>query len=672
MTQRSHTGAPRSSMRYASVPHIRRRRTVRAGSDASARSRRHMADRSSATSSSRSNWLVRTLRSYFNYRAAIPSWMLRLSQHSMFRCRTSSQRSREHGNADDDDNHHDESHNEKREKEDEDVDSEDEELEQLARETEIEMSGRVVKTHPSSVDEHSANDSEEDPPPVPIRSSPSSTAPWSRPPLPAILRRALRVPTFSLSEFVSDSLTVAHAVLLLLSMTIGSWDTDGEGIPDRWTSVAQIMEAIVVLVQAVFTFEMIGKFIAYTHTAPAATRKGNSSSSWFDRFKQRHAPFFSSSLRNFDLLCLVIIWTAQILIWTGVHRGRRVGGSGELDALSCIRLCRLFRMYHRLSSFTLLLRVVKQVGPALVALLGVLVLLMYCYAIIGMACFMHATDRDRMPDPSTPDLLLDYVKNGFFPMNFNDFAHAFIVMFHQLVVNDWWVTADGFAYTLGDASRLFFISFYACGTLIVLAVCTAFITEAYIEMATTHDQEKSKKKTEQRQEQVEQQQQQQQQQQRQQQPQPQKPLLYGSSSPRPPMSSRAPAPSPSPPPHGVYSPSSRVAVLSLDPFLPPRSSLLPSMSVLSESAFLARLGSVSAKVGWKTQMEPEHGMMSALTALFGRQQAKRQEVTFEEEEGEGEEDDDDEQYSGEDGDEEEEKESENTVERQHVNTSGMQ
>jgi hypothetical protein len=162
-----------------------------------------------------------------------------------------------------------------------------------------------------------------------------------------------------------------------------------------------------------------------------------------------------------DLVTILIVWVGQIIVFVQT-------GTSSASDVSALRLARAFRLYHRLNSFTLLLKVLSQVGPPLAALLGVLFVLLYTYSMIGMMFFCNELLESNNLDPK-----LDYVDSNFYALNFNDLAHSLIALFYQLVVNDWWILMEAVVYCVGEGARVFFISFYCISVLIVFSVCTA-------------------------------------------------------------------------------------------------------------------------------------------------------------------------------------------------------
>ena len=81
-----------------------------------------------------------------------------------------------------------------------------------------------------------------------------------------------------------------------------------------------------------------------------------------------------------------------------------------------------------------------------------------------------------------------YIESGapsfYYLMNFNDFGSSLVTLFHQMVVNNWFVTVNMYASMadtgLGRAgTRLFFISIWIVIVLIQMNILIAIVLEIY-------------------------------------------------------------------------------------------------------------------------------------------------------------------------------------------------
>ena len=66
-------------------------------------------------------------------------------------------------------------------------------------------------------------------------------------------------------------------------------------------------------------------------------------------------------------------------------------------------------------------------------------------------------------------------------MNFNDFGASVIVLFQQMVVNNWWVVVNMLSDVQGSHwfVRIFFISFWVTVVLVLVNIMVAIVLEIY-------------------------------------------------------------------------------------------------------------------------------------------------------------------------------------------------
>jgi len=210
-------------------------------------------------------------------------------------------------------------------------------------------------------------------------------------PLHPKLSVRMQLTTLSVCELVSDMLVFLHCFVLVLRLALHADDAQ------RYCNVLLLLSTFSIILEVQFLLEVIAKWYVCRRS------------------------FFHSKLQVLDAVTTLIVWIAAIMSFAGVTE----------DAVTALRLCRAFRLYHRLHSFTLLLQVLSQVGPALVALLGVLFLLLYMYSMIGMMFFCN----ELVPGSVSPDFAYD--AEDFYVINFNDLAHSMVALFYQLIINDW-------------------------------------------------------------------------------------------------------------------------------------------------------------------------------------------------------------------------------------------
>jgi hypothetical protein len=82
---------------------------------------------------------------------------------------------------------------------------------------------------------------------------------------------------------------------------------------------------------------------------------------------------------------------------------------------------------------------------------------------------------------SLVDLTQVGIPNDYLYNNFNDFASGLVTLFEFLMVNNWNVQMEMFAYIYGSPLvKVFFISFYVVGTILALGIIIAFTIDIIV------------------------------------------------------------------------------------------------------------------------------------------------------------------------------------------------
>ncbi|RDD38831.1 Two pore calcium channel protein 2 [Trichoplax sp. H2] len=114
------------------------------------------------------------------------------------------------------------------------------------------------------------------------------------------------------------------------------------------------------------------------------------------------------------------------------------------------------------------------------AMAGVLIVIYYVFAIIGMELF-----KDSIPVPTTNESDINftcgtYQQLDYYAINFNDFASAIVVLWNIMIVNNWHVFLRAYRELVSPWAQLYFIAWYLVCVIICLNVFIALILEAFI------------------------------------------------------------------------------------------------------------------------------------------------------------------------------------------------
>ncbi|GFQ78929.1 two pore calcium channel protein 1 [Trichonephila clavata] len=160
-----------------------------------------------------------------------------------------------------------------------------------------------------------------------------------------------------------------------------------------------------------------------------------------------------------------------------------------LDILLVLRVLRLVKIIGGIDRFQVIVTTILNLGPSILTYGGVLIVVYYVFAIIGMEIFQNKIKYfgyQNVTDPShlyCGNPLLNgsvFYQSQYCSNNFNNILHTFVVLFELTVVNQWHVVANGFVRVTGKAARIFFFVFHLTSVIIVLNIFTAFVLEAFI------------------------------------------------------------------------------------------------------------------------------------------------------------------------------------------------
>ncbi|CAK0842266.1 unnamed protein product [Prorocentrum cordatum] len=154
--------------------------------------------------------------------------------------------------------------------------------------------------------------------------------------------------------------------------------------------------------------------------------------------------------------------------------------SGMLwKACTLLRVARALRFWGRQKSFQMFAQSVVRILPAASMVLNAMIAVHLFYAEIGLQLFGGVLRESNGALDGTV-----WQKSSYWSNNFNSLASSVMVLFEQLVVNNWFVVMDAEAAVGGMWSRAYFISHYIIGVLAVANVFVAFVVEAWRQQMT--------------------------------------------------------------------------------------------------------------------------------------------------------------------------------------------
>ncbi|XP_023107666.1 two pore calcium channel protein 1-like isoform X3 [Felis catus] len=169
------------------------------------------------------------------------------------------------------------------------------------------------------------------------------------------------------------------------------------------------------------------------------------------------------------------------------HVARKYNSQQILDIVLILRILRLLRIIVSIQRFRVIVTTLINIGPTILTFGGLVLVVYYVFAIIGMEAF-HGKVRFSDPNFTSPDALVcgnpalkdsAFARDRYCKNNFNDLASSFIVLMELTVVNQWHVLAGGFALVTHQAAKLYFIGFHIVVVILIVNIFIAFILEAF-------------------------------------------------------------------------------------------------------------------------------------------------------------------------------------------------
>ena len=140
-----------------------------------------------------------------------------------------------------------------------------------------------------------------------------------------------------------------------------------------------------------------------------------------------------------------------------------------LGTLQLLRMLRLIRFFQR--EFRVAVRIVRALSIYLIWFFCAL----YPWIILGNVSF--ATSLRSEDERVRASVYGETHK--YYELNFNTFLSSFVVLWYQLVVNNWPIVAAGCVATSGRIARLYFVGFHVYAVLMVLNILISIIIEVY-------------------------------------------------------------------------------------------------------------------------------------------------------------------------------------------------
>lgn len=252
--------------------------------------------------------------------------------------------------------------------------------------------------------------------------------------------------------FVIDILLVLNLIDMIVKLwpeIVGS-ETQEEAIHDRRAAIAGWVQqtfTLILVLETSFKVATIG----------------------LDRYLSTH-------INQFDF----VITTSVVVIYLLNCLPEVLFSHATLARISqCARLFRFCRILDRYQPYHHFGRIAFKLIPPAVDVLAVVALICYAFAVLGVFLFGGLINDDPTDPHYEAVAKSSYGQADYKVNNFNDIGMGMVTLFELLVVNNWFMIADGFSAACGPGARAYFVAFWAFGVLVGLNLFLSTIIEAF-------------------------------------------------------------------------------------------------------------------------------------------------------------------------------------------------
>ena len=193
--------------------------------------------------------------------------------------------------------------------------------------------------------------------------------------------------------------------------------------------------------------------------------------------------YFSSLGNIYDLLITAILvflqFLATALYQSPFERHSIHGGYDTLIRLmNTFIVLRLLRVIPHIKRLWMLTNTILALMRNLRGFAGIIVVVYYLFALLGMEIFSHA----NIVNPAAKDECGSYDNLNYYANNFKDFASSLVVLWDIMIVNNWYVFLNKFARDsqLHEWSKLYFIAWWLVSVVVCVNLFISLVLETFL------------------------------------------------------------------------------------------------------------------------------------------------------------------------------------------------
>ncbi|OQR95878.1 Cullin-associated NEDD8-dissociated protein, partial [Thraustotheca clavata] len=188
---------------------------------------------------------------------------------------------------------------------------------------------------------------------------------------------------------------------------------------------------------------------------------------------QGRAVYWSSMKNRFDCVITLAVVSVDIWAYLPYDNPSRI----MVKILLVARCLRLFRLIINVERYRVFCMTWLRLLPFGKNLLVIMFCALYFFSCLGHQLFGGLISPGRMGVECPTSM---YTQNNYMANNFNDMASGMVLLFELLIVNNWFILADGFICVTSKYTRWFFITFHVTGVTILLNLFVASTLDAFV------------------------------------------------------------------------------------------------------------------------------------------------------------------------------------------------
>ncbi|RHY32302.1 hypothetical protein DYB32_002669 [Aphanomyces invadans] len=185
--------------------------------------------------------------------------------------------------------------------------------------------------------------------------------------------------------------------------------------------------------------------------------------------------YWRSMKNRFDGIVTIVILAVDVYVYLLENNRSSIVVVKVLLVARCLRI---FRLIINVEQYRVFCMTWFRLLPFAKNLIVIMFCAMYIFALLGMQCFGGLISPVVMTARFNTSA---YTQDDYMANNFNDMASGIVTLFELIVVNNWFVLAEGHVLVTSKVSRWFFIVYYIISVTLLLNLVVASILEAFVD-----------------------------------------------------------------------------------------------------------------------------------------------------------------------------------------------